>query len=294
MEFFVLSNGNKIPKICFGPGIMTRKIHFSKYRLLKLIERKRLEYKYRGAIESCIRLGARFIDYSAAYNREDLISLAIKNTQIKRKDVFLTTRVDNQSQLNGNVRQCVINSLKRFRTEYVDLLMFHWPVTGYYIETWKEIIKMRDEGLCINIGVANCHQHHIEELINKSGVIPDINQVEIHPLFSQKPLVEYCQSQGIQMEAYTPLARMDDRLTRLPRLKEICTKYGKNISQIILRWHIQNGIIPVFRSLSPIHQKESLNVFDFSLSIDDMAIIDSFNINSRLRYDPDNCDFSIL
>lgn len=294
VEYFTLGNGNQLPKICFGPGIMTRKVHFSKYKILKFIEYHRLEQHYLNAIKTCLQSGVRFIDYSVAYGREDLVSNAIKDVGIIRKDVFLTTRVTNRSQIAKTVREDVEKSLVRFDTDYVDLLMFHWPVTDCFVETWKEIIQMRKEGLCKNIGVANCHQHHIEELIRKTGILPDVNQVEIHPLFSQKPLVAYCQSKKIQMEAYTPLARMDERLIRLPRLKEICSRYSKSASQVILRWHIQNGVIPVFRSLTPKHQQEALDVFDFSLSQEDMATIDSFNINARLRYDPDNCDFSIL
>lgn len=289
-----LRNGNILPSICFGPGILTRKMNFSTNVFIKKIQFYLLEKNYCNAVQSCIEAGVRFIDYSIAYGREDLIAKALKESHISRKDISLTTRVSNHNQTAGNIRDCVLRSIERFHTDYIDLLMFHWPVPNYYVDTWKEIIKLRDEGICRNIGVANCHQHHIEELIGKTGVIPDINQVEIHPLFSQKELVKYCQDKGIQMEAYTPLARMDERMCKLPLMKGICKKYNKSISQIVLRWHVQNGVIPVFRSLNANRQKENLNIFDFELSEEDMSAIDAININSRLRYDPDNCDFSIL
>lgn len=294
MEYFNLSNGNKLPKICFGPGIMARKVRLSPNRILRIIQQKWLEKKYYNAVKSCIESGARFIDYSIAYGREDLIAKAIVDSRVERKCLYLTTRVTNQDQERKTVRESVLRSLERFQTDYIDLLMFHWPVTDHFVYTWQELIKMRDEGICKNIGVANCHQHHICKLVDETGVTPDVNQIEIHPLFTQKELVKYCQEQGIQLEAYTPLARMDERMTRLPKMRSLCTKYQKSISQIVLRWHIQNGIIPIFRSLSPVRQKENLNILDFELSKEDMDIIDSFNINSRLRYDPDNCDFSIL
>ena len=106
--------------------------------------------------------------------------------------------------------------------------------------------------------------------------------------------ISFCKEHGITVEAYTPVARFDDRLMRLPLLKKIGEKYGKSVVQVVLRWHIQNGVIPVVRTLSAAHQKENLNIFDFTLTDEEMKAIDGININSRLRYDPDNCDFSIL
>lgn len=121
-----------------------------------------------------------------------------------------------------------------------------------------------------------------------------MGQFEIHPLFTQKPLIEYYKGQGIIVEAYTPIARYDDRLVRLPLLKRLEKKYNKTFVQIILRWHVQNGVIPLVRSLTLKHQQENFDIFDFELDAEDMKAIDGININSRLRYDPDNCDFSIL
>lgn len=176
----------------------------------------------------------------------------------------------------------------------IDLLQFHWPVTGKYIDTWREMLKLKEEGYVRVLGVANCHAHHIEALEKSTGEIPEINQIEVHPLFTQKELLEYCKSKGIVVEAYTPVARYDDRLVRLPILKKLEEKYKKTFVQIILRWHIQNGVIPVVRALSEKHQKDNINIFDFVLEDEDMKIIDGLNLDSRLRYDPDNCDFTIL
>lgn len=297
MEFFELNNGNKLPKICFGPGMLLRgiKYHSGIYHLFDKINYVKQLRKYESAVISALKADKNlFIDYSASYGRENIIARAIERADIKRENIFLTTRVSNFSQFNNNVRDTALRSIERFKTSYVDLLMFHWPVTDKYISTWEEIIRLKEEGYCKNIGVANCHQHHIDALINATSVKPQVNQVEIHPLFSQKSLVEYCQSQGIQVEAYTPLARMDERLVRLPLWKRLQIKYNKTISQLILRWHVQNGIIPVFRSMNLNRIKENLNIFDFQMDAVDMKIIDGININSRLRYDPDNCDFTIL
>ena len=154
--------------------------------------------------------------------------------------------------------------------------------------------QLLDMGLTKHLGVANCHEHHLEAIFEICQYPPEVGQFEIHPLFTQKPLIEYYKQHNIQVCAYTAVARMDDRLVRLPLLKSIGDKYNKTITQVVLRWHIQNGVIPIVRAMSSEHQKENLDIFDFKLTEDEMTQIDSININSRLRYDPDNCDFSIL
>lgn len=297
MDFFTLNDGTRVPALCFGPGMMTRGFHPHAGlvgRVINKLELIKMKKDYLASNESAIKAGARFFDYSAVYGNEDLIAKAIQKSGINRKEFILTTRVPNSAQFSGTVRESVLRSIDRFATDYIDLLMFHWPITEKFCATWEEMIRLREEGICRSIGVANCHSHHLDSLIERTGVMPCINQVEVHPLFSQKSLIEYCKKKGIVIEAYTPLARMDERMTRLPLLKAISKKYNKSLSQVILRWHIQNGVIPVFRSLNSSRQLENFSIFDFELSDEDMKAIDSVNINSRLRYDPDNCDFSIL
>lgn len=297
MDKVKLNNGIDVPALCFGPGIMCRgrkAPHNFIQRVNYYIGTRLLERRYYEGILSAIDNGLRFIDYSAAYGREDLISKAIIKSGIDRKEFVLTTRVTNRAQMNGKVREVFFQSLKRYGVDYIDVLMFHWPVTDKYVDTFREMIKLKEEGYVRTLAVANCHKHHLDRIIKETGVVPAINQVEIHPLFSQKTLISECKSMGITMEAYTPLARFDERMTRLPLLKNMAAKYNKSISQIILRWHYQNGVIPVFRSLNSSRQKENIDIFDFELTADDIKAIDGININSRLRYDPDNCDFSIL
>lgn len=299
-----LNNGVEIPGIGNGPGILSCSafdvISNNKYISLaqraynKLHRKISDEKKYIGAVINSIKVGFTLIDFSAAYGNEQLIGKAIKRSGIERKNLFLTTRVSNNRQQKGNIREQLFNTLKNYGTDYVDLYMFHWPVTGVYSDTWKQMEQLYKEGYCRAIGVANCHQHHLEEILKIGDIVPQINQFEVHPLFTQKPLIEYCKSKNIAIEAYTPIARFDDRLVRLPALKAIAAKYNKTIVQIVLRWHIQNGIIPVVRSLNKKRQLENISIFDFELTSEEIKTIDGFNINSRLRYDPDNCDFSIL
>jgi methylglyoxal/glyoxal reductase len=304
MDTIILNNGVKIPCIGNGPGIMGYNneltgrqnsiSYFINRAYNKFYKRKKLEITYINSVANAIRIGFYLLDYSAAYGNEKFIGKAIKKSNVERHELFLTTRVSNKQQLNGNIKEQFFKTLENYQTEYIDLYLFHWPVTDVYLHTWKQMVDLYEQGYCKAVGVANCHQHHLEELLKVSDIVPAVNQIEIHPLFTQKPLIGFCKSEGIVVEAYTPVARFDDRLVRLPLLKNIAKKYNKTIVQIILRWHIQNDVIPIVRSLNKKHQLENISIFDFYLTQEEIKAIDSINIHSRLRYDPDNCDFSIL
>ena len=308
LENITLSNGMLLPSIGFGPGgcgyspnVAFRKertgIAAIPYRAYnKFVRLPSLEKDYIQAVASAVELGFRLIDFSAAYGDGTLVGKGIKLSGLSREKLVLTTRVSNQAQFQGKdrIRQEFFQQLKGFQTDYVDILMFHWPVTDCYEETWKTMVELFREGYVKTLGVANCHKHHLDRIFDLSEERPLINQFEIHPLFTQKPLINFCREHGIQPEAYTPIARFDDRLVRLPLLKNIANKYGKSVLQVVLRWHVQNDVVPVVRTLNPKHQKENLGIFDFQLTKDEMVLIDGININSRLRYDPDNCDFTIL
>lgn len=301
MEIICLRNGEKIPVIGFGPdelGYTPRRkeikqdiVHRGFRKVKKIIYD---EPKYIREVSSGFKAGFRLLDWSASYGDGKLLAKSIKKSGISRDEYIITTRISNQAQFNGSIREEFYKQLKTFNIDYFDILMFHWPVTGYYEKTWEEMNKIKDEGLCKILGVANCHQKHLENLFRISGEYPEINQVEIHPLFTQIPLRKFCNERNIQIEAYSPTARLDDRLCNPPLLKNFSKKYNKNITQIILRWHIQNGIIPIIRSLNYSHQLEDMDIFDFTINEEDMIKIDALNINSRIRYDPDNCDFSCL
>lgn len=304
MEYLQLKSKIKIPALGFGPGIMGYSAKMQKsrskigslfYRAInKFFIRPKHRKHFANSIKNALKIGYWLFDYSNTYENLKTVGKAIHDSGIPRNKLFITTRIGNSSQFNNSVRIDFEKALEEMGMEYVDLLQFHWPVTGKYIDTWKEMIKLKEEGKVKVLGVANCHPHHIEALEAATGVLPEINQIEVHPLFTQKSLIEYCREKGIVVEAYTPVARYDDRLVRLPVLKALEKKYNKSFVQIVLRWHIQNGCIPVVRALSEKHQKENIDIFDFEISDEDMKLIDGININSRLRYDPDNCDFTIL
>lgn len=293
----------EIPQIGIGPGMVSlpfmkkRRKGFSLFwaRVYnRLFYKSYREHLYVNAVKSALCSGYRLLDYSSAYGDGYLIGTAIRKSGISRENLYITTRVSNTAQFNGTIRAEFMQCLNNMRVDYIDLLQFHWPVTGLYLDTWREMEKLKEEGFVKHLGVANCHQHHLEEIFKICKYRPEVGQFEIHPLFTQKPLIQYYKDNGILVEAYTPVARYDDRLVRLPLLKRLEKKYGKSFVQIILRWHVQNGVVPLVRAMNIEHQRENINIFDFELMSEDMEAIDSININSRLRYDPDNCDFTIL
>ncbi len=303
MSYYSIFNEN-IPLIGFGPGgagyspIMRKQYNglsrIVDNRFTNKVRRAVINRQYVDAIANAISIGYRLIDYSSAYGDGILLQKAIKKSGITRDQLFITTRISNRAQRFGNAREEFMKFLRNMNLDYVDLLQFHWPVTDLYLDTWRVMEALYEDGYVKHLGVANCHQHHLEAIFQICKHRPEIGQFEIHPLFTQKPLIQYYKDNDILVEAYTPIARYDDRLVRLPLLKKLEKKYNKTFVQIILRWHVQNGVIPLVRSMSKEHQLENFSIFDFELEKEDMEAIDRININSRLRYDPDNCDFSIL
>ena len=258
------------------------------------IWRKWRAFKLTLSIATAIRSGYRLIDTSAAYGNERIIRRGIRWSRESRENLFIITRVSNKQQWTGDIREALLESLRNLGMDYVDMYMFHWPVPDTYIQTWREMEKLYREGLAKAIGVANCHQHHLEALLASATVIPAANEFESHPLMNQKALISFCTSKGISVIAYTPIGRFHEKLTSNDGLKSLSLKYQKSISQIILRWHYQRGIIAIPRSTSSRHIKSNIAIYDFELSKDEMVKIDDINENLRLRYDPDNCDFTKL
>ena len=304
MEYIKLSNGNMMPKIGLGTDsvLFVRKLRTSDNIILRKawslyysrIMLKVWNKQLSNSIIKAFQLGYRLIDTSAAYANEEAIGRAIKKCGIPREEIFIQTRITNKQQYSHSVRESFFASLKKLGVDNVDMYMIHWPVTDFYLDTWREMEKLYKEGYIKNLGVANCHQHHIENILKMCEVRPVLNQIEVHPLFTQKPLIDYCKTERIQVEAYSPIAQNNDRLRNNKKLKNIASSHGKSLQQVVLRWHIQNGVIPVPRSTNTTRLASNIDVFDFSLTEEEMKIIDAININSRLRYDPDNCDFTEL
>ena len=235
MELSEMLRGGTIPQIGFGPGGMGYSPKMKRQRKglslfiykvqNKLYRTRNLKKSYVSSIANALNIGFRLIDYSSAYGDGILLGEAIRKSGISREEIFVTTRVSNKAQFNHKVREEFLKFLHNIGLKYVDLLQFHWPVTDMYLDTWKEMEKLKDEGYVKHLGVANCHQHHLEEIFKICKHRPEVGQFEIHPLFTQKPLIQYYRDHGLIVEAYTPIARYDDRLVRLPLLKHLEKKY---------------------------------------------------------------------
>ena len=240
------------------------------------------------AVKDAVAAGYRSIDTAAVYQNEKGVGQAIRECGIPRQELFITTKVWNSDQGYEATLQAFENSRKKLGLDYLDLYLVHWVVEGKYRETWKALIHLYQEGAVKAIGVSNHQIAHIKQLIEDTGVVPAVNQVECHPLLTQKELLKYCQQQGIQFEAWSPLIRgnLDNQI-----LLNLADKYGKTPAQIVLRWDIQNKIVTIPKSVHKERIIENSQIFDFELNPEDMQEIDSMNENKRLGPDPDNVNF---
>lgn len=233
-------------------------------------------------------------DTSGSYGwNETILGEAINDTK-SRKNTLIMTKIGNRAQREQSVRAALEASLKKLKTDYIDIYLIHWPQTGTFIQTYKEMVELYKEGVVKAIGVCNFQRHHLEELISNTDVTPMLNEVEIHPLFTQDTLCNYCFAKDIRVIAYSPVGRMHDVLIKARPIRELAKKYDKTPVQIILRWHYQLGHISIPQTLNKAHFDEIYDIDSFEMNLKEIALISSLNDNIRLRYNPDTCDFSAL
>ncbi|MEK4352903.1 aldo/keto reductase [Paenibacillus sp. FSL R5-0475] len=240
------------------------------------------------AVKTAVELGYRSIDTAAGYNNEEGVGQAIRECGVARDELFITTKVRNPDQGYESTLKAFEVSRRKLGLDYIDLYLIHWPVAGKYRETWKALIHLQKEGLIKSIGVSNFQIHHLKDIIEDTSVIPVVNQVEFHPLLTQRELLKYANEQGIQLEAWSPL--MQGNLD-LPLLKELAGKYDKTPAQIVLRWDLQQGVITIPKSVHADRIKENAGFFDFTLSDEDVKAIENLNRDHRFGPDPDNFNF---
>lgn len=242
------------------------------------------------AVKEALATGYRLIDTATAYRNEEGVGQAIKESGVPREEIFLTTKVWNTHQGFDSTLAACERSLKRLQTDYLDLYLIHWAVPGKYVETYKALEKLYKEGKVKAIGVCNFQIHHLEDILRECEVVPAVNQIELHPLMNQKELRDYCKDKGIQVEAWGPIMQGKVDLEQEP-FTSIAKKYGKSPAQVILRWHHQNDVLIIPKSITPSRIRENFELFDFELTAEEMKQIDDFNQNKRLGADPDNFDF---
>jgi diketogulonate reductase-like aldo/keto reductase len=238
------------------------------------------------AVEHALKSGYRCIDTASLYDNERGVGDAIRSSEVKREDIFLTTKVWNTDQGYEQTIQAFEESSQRLNVEYIDLYLVHWPVGPTYIETWKALETLYKQGRVRAIGVSNFYQHHLEELISQCEIIPMVNQVELHPMLQLPELRSYCALKKIQIQAWAPIMR--GKVKRIVLLRNLAQKYERTEVQIALRWALQHGISVIPKSENPERIVSNANVFDFALSEAEMKAIDALDRNHRLGPHPDS------
>jgi len=266
--YMTLNDGHKIPVVGLGtwksePG----------------------EATYKAVLDS-INAGYRHIDTARAYDNETDVGRAVKDSDIARGNLFITTKLWNKDQGYDTAIEACEKSLARLSCDYIDLYLIHWPLKGKRNDSWKAFIELQQRGLCRSIGVSNFTVDHLIELEDKFGIIPVANQVEFHPYHYQKELLEYCNSKNIVIEAYSPLVhakRMDE-----PRLVSISEEMGKTPAQILIRWAMQRGMVVLPKSVNQGRIVENFSVFDFEIPDSLMKRLDDLDETFVTCWDPHN------
>lgn len=277
MDMIILANGVAMPCMAIGTNWMN-------YKELYPIIRAGFE------------AGFRAIDTARDYGNEHVVGAVIKDVLkdlgMNRNDIFITTKIGNGQQIQGNIEEQLEISLKNLQTDYIDLWLMHWPYPDYYVRTWGKMEKIYGDGKgkVKSIGVANYQERHFKQLLlSNPRIIPMVNQMEYHPLRTASSLIRYMKDNNIRLQAYAPLCRLISPLKDAEILKRLQDKYGKSIGQIILRWHIQQGSMPVFKSYKPSRFKENIDIFDFSLTDDEVLEISALNMDYKYHLESASC-----
>lgn len=238
------------------------------------------------SVKAAIKNGYKSIDTAAIYKNEEGVGQGIRESGVSREELFITTKVWNSDQGYESTLQAFETSLDKLGLDYLDLYLIHWPGKDKYKSTWKALEKLYKDGRVRAIGVSNFQIHHLQDLISDAEIKPMVNQVEYHPHLAQNDLLAFCQKEGIQLEAWSPLKQ--GQLLSDPTINEIAEKYQKSAAQIILRWDLQNNVVTIPKSIKEQRIVENANIFDFELTNEDMDKINGLNKDERVGPNPDD------
>lgn len=241
------------------------------------------------AVKEALNHGYRHIDTAAIYENEEGVGEGIRQSNVPREDVFLVSKVWNTDQGYEATLKAFEASLNRLGTDYLDLYLIHWPKGDLSKDTWRALESLYREKRVRAIGVSNFLKHHLEDLLGTAEIVPMVNQMEFHPYLVQQELMDFCSSHQIQYEAWSPL--MQGNIFDLDIMKDMAAKYNKTIAQIVLRWDLQKGVVTIPKSSKKERIKANSELFDFTLSDEDVKLLDSLDKGKRFGPDPDNFDF---
>lgn len=278
-DTYTLNNGVKIPVVGFGTW-----------------QSKDGDEAY-NAVKAALEAGYRHIDTAAAYGNEESVGKAIKDSGIDRKELFITSKLWNRDHGYESAKKALDTSLAKLGTGYLDLYLIHWPNPVQFrdewqqrnADSWRAMEEALDAGKVRAIGVSNFRAHHLDELLKTAKVTPAVNQIFLNPSDTEDEVVAYNKEHGILSEAYSPLGT--GKIFTIPELKDIAAKYNKSVAQVVLRWSLQHGFLPLPKSVHADRIKQNTEIFDFELSDDDIKKIDGFHGVAGLAQDPDTTDF---
>jgi diketogulonate reductase-like aldo/keto reductase len=275
MNYIQLNNGIEIPPIIMSTNWMD-------YPTMKRV------------VSAGLKIGFRAFDTARDYFNEPIVGRVLKECLaeqgLKRQDIFITTKIGNGQQRKGDIANEIEISLNNLQTDYVDCWMMHWPYPDYYIDTYHKMEEVYLSGKAHSIGMANYRIRHFKKLFDAGvEVMPHCVQFEHHPLRTANEIIEFCREYNIVIQAYSPLCRMINPIKSSPILSAIASKYKKTIGQIILRWHVQHNSIPCFKSTNPIRLEENFNIWNFELTDDEIAKINSMDCDYKFHLESASC-----
>ncbi|MGP4002307.1 aldo/keto reductase [Streptomyces sp. 8N706] len=274
MQHVTLNNGTTIPQLGFGVWQVADDQAYT-------------------AVTHALAAGYRHIDTARIYDNERGVGRAVRDSGLAREDVFLTTKLWNDDQGHDAGLRAFDASLERLGTDYVDLYLIHWPTPeqNLYVETYKALEKIYADGRAKAIGVSNFTRRTLTRLLEETGIVPVLNQIELHPYFSQEEMRALGAEHGIATEAWSPLGQGGALLAE-PALARIAAKYGKTPAQVVIRWHLQLGNVVIPKSVTPSRIRENVDVFDFELTAGELGDIAALDNGGRIGPDPDT--FNLL